>query len=73
MDLTKINRLEVIEPSSGRMYVGFHKHVEVILQDDGRTLKLFVKDREGPAPQRKLFSTEQIEELAKLFQSKKES
>lgn len=51
MDTSKVNRVEVIdhtiplEQGGGRAYVKWEKklQVEVILQDDGGTLKLFIK------------------------------
>ena len=40
----KITRLEVIEYNNGRAYVNMNvKDLEFSLQDDGRTLKIFVK------------------------------
>jgi hypothetical protein len=40
----KITRLEVIEANNGRAYVNMNAtNIEFSLQDDGRTLKIFVK------------------------------
>lgn len=40
----KVNRVEVID-SSGRAYTKYGvKDVSISLQDDGRTLKVFLKD-----------------------------
>lgn len=40
--LDKITRVEVID-AYGRAYVGYHLHsVKMAIQDDGRTLKLFI-------------------------------
>ena len=56
MDTTKVNRVEVIDHSkggTGRDYVKWAKErevkVELHLQDDGRTLKVFIEDTEGMA------------------------
>lgn len=51
MDTSKVNRVEVIDHSKpleeggGRAYVKWEKklQVEVVLQDDNRTLKVFIK------------------------------
>lgn len=44
---TKVNRVEVIqhsEPYNGRAYTNYNaKDVEVQLQDNGKTLKIFLK------------------------------
>lgn len=41
---TEFNRVEVID-STGRVYTGYNlKHVAVGVQDNGRTLKIFVKE-----------------------------
>lgn len=57
MDTSKVTRLEVIDHTamhlelsdSARAYGVMSKAIEVSLslQDDGRTLKVFVKDKEG--------------------------
>ena len=39
-----VNRIEVID-KNGRVYVKYNKQVEVLLQDNGTTLKVFVKDK----------------------------
>ena len=42
-DIKKINRLEVIECGKGRQYVNMKvKNMKLSLQDDGKTLKIFV-------------------------------
>ena len=47
MDASKINRVEVIqhsEPFNGRAYTNYGaKDVEIQFQDNGRTLKIFLK------------------------------
>lgn len=47
INTTKINRVEVIqhsEPYNGRAYTNYNaKDVEIQLQDDGKTLKIFLK------------------------------
>jgi hypothetical protein len=49
MDTTKVTRVEVIdhtttvEDGGGRVYTKYGvKEVEVVLQDEGRTLKVFI-------------------------------
>ena len=46
-DTSKVNRVEVIqhsEPYNGRAYTNYNaKEVETQLQDDGKTLKIFLK------------------------------
>lgn len=55
MDTTKVNRVEVIDHTSatgtdaeerGRVFVKWEEKlkVEVMLQDDGRTLKVFIQE-----------------------------
>lgn len=44
MILSDVNRIEVID-KNGRVYVKYNKQVEVLLQDNGTTLKVFVKDK----------------------------
>lgn len=39
----KVTRLEVIGPDSGRAYVKWDCRIETSYQDDGRTLKIFVR------------------------------
>ena len=43
MNLEKVNRVEVID-EKGRSYVNWHKDnvVEASVQDDGKTLKIFI-------------------------------
>lgn len=56
MDTSKVNRIEVIdhstEPVMGRVYIYWNEYnkndiknpkVELYLQDDGRTLKVFIR------------------------------
>lgn len=47
INTTKVNRVEVIqhsEPYNGRAYTNYNaKDVEIQLQDDGKTLKIFLK------------------------------
>lgn len=43
MDVSKVTRLEVIGNNVGRMVTLHGVDVELALQDDGRTLKVFVK------------------------------
>ena len=40
-----VTRFEVID-ESGRVYLRLHTHVDVSLQDNNRTLKVFIKGRE---------------------------
>jgi hypothetical protein len=40
-----VTRFEVID-ESGRVYIRLHTHVDVSLQDNNRTLKVFIKGRE---------------------------
>ena len=42
--LTQVTRIEVIDNLIGRVYVNWKKEnqVEVSIQDDGRTLKVFI-------------------------------
>jgi len=46
VELSEVTRVEVIDPK-GRKYVNKNKHceVELSLQDEGRTLKVFIKDK----------------------------
>ena len=45
-DTSKVSRVEVVEPSGGgRRYVRYGVNAELSLQDDGRTLKVFVSPR----------------------------
>lgn len=49
MDTTKVTRFEVIDHTTGgegRAYVKYDVSVELSLQDQSRTLKVFVSDRE---------------------------
>ncbi len=47
MNLDKVTRVEVIDLKWGRQYVQWDiVHIEAVLQDKDRTLKLFVR-REG--------------------------
>lgn len=41
-DYSKVTRLEVID-DSGRVYVQTQADITVSMQDDGRTMKIFVK------------------------------
>lgn len=50
MDTSKVTRLEVIdhqsEPVIGRVYVKRNcEYVEAVLQDDGKTLKIFISKK----------------------------
>lgn len=47
-DLSRVTRFEVID-KSGRVYVRKQVKLEMSLQDDGRTLKVFVDWRTPPA------------------------
>ncbi len=46
LDISKVSRLEVISYENGREYVNWNKEwtlgIEESLQDDGRTLKIFI-------------------------------
>ena len=48
LDINKVSRLEVISYKNGREYVNWNKEwtlgLEESLQDDGRTLKIFIKN-----------------------------
>ena len=48
IDVSKVNRIEVID-QKGRSYVNFKENneVELQVQDDGFTLKVFIKNAEG--------------------------
>jgi len=43
-NIEKITRFEVID-ENGRSYMKYNVHVEPDLQDDGRTLKIFISKR----------------------------
>ena len=47
LDVSKVSRLEVISYENGREYVNWNKkwnlRIEESLQDDGRTLKIFIR------------------------------
>jgi len=42
-----ITRFEVIDEKAGRIIVRYNVKIEASLQDDGKTLKIFVSEREG--------------------------
>jgi hypothetical protein len=42
--LKKVTRIEVID-NSGRAYVSWDKNIEFSIQDNGRTLKIFIKPK----------------------------
>jgi hypothetical protein len=44
MSDSQITRVEVID-ETGRQYVRHDAHVELSLQDNGKTLKIFVQER----------------------------
>lgn len=44
-DFSKVTRVEVID-SDGRAYVAYDVQPTIVLQDDGRTLKVFVDRRD---------------------------
>ena len=44
-DFSKVTRVEVID-SNGRAYVAYDVQATVLLQDDGKTLKVFVDRRD---------------------------
>lgn len=48
LDMSKVSRLEVISYENGREYVNWNKKwtlgLEESLQDDGQTLKIFIKN-----------------------------
>lgn len=44
--LYKVSRVEIID-EKGRAYTRWNVNVEMHLQDDGRTIKLFVKERDN--------------------------
>lgn len=47
MDISRVNRVELIELGSGRKYVKYHiKEVNFSLQDNKHTLKIFVTPEE---------------------------
>jgi len=51
-DMTKVTRVELIDhrygsPSFGRVFVAWDVSAELSLQDDGRTLKVFVRRPHG--------------------------
>ena len=51
MNMEKVTRFEVIDHttdgSQGRVLVQYDVVVQLSLQDDGRTLKVFLGDKEG--------------------------
>lgn len=47
IDLTKLNRIEIIN-ESGRVLTVRQDHLGFTVQDDGRTLKVFMKSEEHP-------------------------
>lgn len=46
-DLSNVTRIEVIDVGIGRRYLRYGARPEVSIQDAGRTLKIFVRPREG--------------------------
>lgn len=51
MNTSKVTRLEVVDlkknaDPKGRVYINWHRNnkIELSLQDDGRTLKIFIQD-----------------------------
>lgn len=48
METTKVTRVEVID-ENGRSYVNWNEknHVEISLQDDDRTLKVFITKKQS--------------------------
>lgn len=42
-----ITRFEVIDKKAGRLIVRYNVEIKASLQDNGRTLKIFVSEREG--------------------------
>lgn len=46
MDTSKVTRFEIIQGRAGRVLVRYGVSVELVLQDDGRTLKVFLPDLE---------------------------
>jgi hypothetical protein len=46
MEFPKVTRVEVID-EDGRVYSRWCAKVELSVQDDGRTLKMFVRRRQG--------------------------
>lgn len=58
-----VTRFEVID-ESGRAYTASWAEIELSLQDDGRTLKVFVKKREGDQPARPAGAWEGLSEIA---------
>lgn len=46
IDTKNITRFEVInQDEGGRVYVKYDVDVEILIQDDGRTMKVFVKPK----------------------------
>jgi hypothetical protein len=43
-DYTKVNRFELIDRIKGRLYVSYDCEIELNFQDEGKTLKVFVRD-----------------------------
>jgi hypothetical protein len=42
-DMSKVNRVEVIDDENGRAYVNYDAHnVQLSIQDAGRTIKIFI-------------------------------
>lgn len=42
--LTRVTLVD--DDAGGRLYEGWRKHVQLSVQDDGRTLKIFIQKRE---------------------------
>lgn len=46
MKTTKVTRLEIIQNGKGRMYVNMNCEIdEIQLQDDNKTMKIFLKNK----------------------------
>lgn len=65
MNTDKVTRFEVIGPH-GRMIVLYEVKIELSYQDDGRTLKVFVKDRAAK------FVTDHAQEIGDAIEASKE-
>lgn len=52
----KVTRLEVIN-EQGRLLVKYDVHVELQLQDDERTLKVFIKDKKKKQDETSIYGT----------------
>lgn len=63
IDPSKLSRVTLVDESS-RVYEKFQLDVDLSLQDEGRTLKIFVKDSSDPTKKRN--NTEFVASMAEM-------